>query len=316
MARLGCIVKALMVVGSLTGSANLLRGAAEAQTPAQPAPPAVPPTAAPPALPEPPAVAPVPEAAPPASAAPSGEPVFAGEVSAPVVQSPGPIPAPPPDRYAFPATRPVEACPPGRCGHDCQLRCRGHRTCLSDGSCDKGPEDLGQEHKGLLLRATTGWGFGRLSASQTSQHESSFVLGFGVDVGAAVVENLIVRGRVRGSAGYYRESDFGDEVLFTFGGVGAGVDYYFMPVNLYVGGTISVAGIARAQADEDKGHRSKAGVGLDLDVGKEWWVGKRWGLGLSLRASYVDVASANIVNNPSARLRAFHIGLQLSATFN
>jgi hypothetical protein len=167
-----------------------------------------------------------------------------------------------------------------------------------------------------LLRVTTGWGFGRLGASKGGLHEPSFTLGFGVDVGAAVIENLIVRGRLRGAAGYYRESDFGDHVLFTFGGVGAGVDYYFMPVNLYIGGTLSIAGIARAQADEDKGHRSKAGVGIDLDVGKEWWVGRRWGLGLALRASYVDVGSANILGDPAARLRAFHVGLQLSATFN
>jgi len=175
-------------------------------------------------------------------------------------------------------------------------------------------EDTGREHKGLLLRATTGWGFGRLGASKGDLHEPSFVLGFGVDVGAAVIENLIVRGRLRGAAGYYDDSDFGDQVLFTFGGIGAGVDYYIMPINVYVGGTLSVAGITREQ--EDSSHRSKAGIGIDLDVGKEWWIGRRWGLGIALRASYIDVASANILRDPSARLRSFHVGLHLSATFN
>jgi hypothetical protein len=251
-----------------------------------------------------------------APAAESGETasVDAGAVAAPVVQAPHAIPAPPPDRYAFPTERPLEVCPPGRCGDDCRHRCAGYRTCLSDGTCDTKESDLGQDHKGLLLRVTTGWGFGRLSASEGNLHEPSFVIGLGVDVGTAVIENLIVRGRVRGAAGYYSEGDFGNDVLFSFGGVGAGVDYYFMPVNIYVGGTISIAGIARA--DEDNSHRSKAGLGLDLDVGKEWWVGRRWGIGIALRASYIDVASANILHDPSARLRSFHAGLQLSATFN
>lgn len=148
-------------------------------------------------------------------------------------------------------------------------------------------------------------------------------IGMGIDIGSAVVENLVLRGRIRGAVSYYRRGSFGDNVLFSFGTVGAGVDYYFMPINIYIGGTVSVAGVTRT--DEDYVNRSKAGLGLDFDVGKEWWVGNRWGIGLALRATYIDVAPANILvasgiypdaEEGHPRLRSVHVGLQFSATFN
>lgn len=170
-----------------------------------------------------------------------------------------------------------------------------------------------------MLRATSGYGFGSLTASAADVREGSLVVGLGVDVGAAVIENLIVRGRLRGAVGYYQDNDFGEDVLLSFGTLGAGVDYYFMPINIYVGGTVSVAGITRS--DEDRANRSKAGLGLDLDVGKEWWISRRWAIGIALRATYIDAAPANIltaagISPADARLRSFHVGLQFSATFN
>jgi hypothetical protein len=183
--------------------------------------------------------------------------------------------------------------------------------------CEPLPDLGGQDHKGLLVRATTGYGFGALMAGDT--HEPNLVIGLGVDVGSAVIENLIVRGRMRGMVSYFSDNAFGENVLYSFGTFGAGVDYYIMPINIYVGGTLSVAGVSRTV--EDNIHRSKAGLGLDLDVGKEWWVGRRWGIGLALRATYIDVAPANILSasriTPSdARLRSANVGLQFSATFN
>jgi hypothetical protein len=170
-----------------------------------------------------------------------------------------------------------------------------------------------------MLRATSGYGFGTLSASGTGVREGSLVIGLGVDVGSAIVENVILRGRLRGAVSYYRDNDFGANVLFSFGTAGLGVDYYFTPINIYIGGTVSVAGISRA--DEDRSNRSRAGLGLDLDVGKEWWISRRWGIGIALRATYIDVAPGNILKAAEldpvdARLRSFHVGLQFSATFN
>jgi hypothetical protein len=57
-------------------------------------------------------------------------------------------------------------------------------------------------------------------------------------------------------------------------------------------------------------------LGLDLDVGKEWWVSGNWGLGLSLRFRYIDVAPANVGFGRDGRLDSFQIGLSFSATYN
>jgi hypothetical protein len=230
--------------------------------------------------------------------------------------------APAGQSYEYNATLPEWAesqCPQGRCGPDCGERCRRHEYCSEYGTCEEIPEVEGQEHRGLMLRVTTGYGFGTLSASGAGVREGSLVVGLGVDVGGTVAENLIVRGRLRGAVSYYRDNDFGSDVLFSFGTLGLGVDYYFMPINIYVGGTVSLAGITRA--DDDRVNRSKAGMGLDLDVGKEWWISRRWGIGIALRATYIDVAPANIlaasrIDATDARLRSFHVGLQFSATFN
>ena len=143
--------------------------------------------------------------------------------------------------------------------------------------------------------------------------ETSLVAGLAVDAGAAVIENLVVRARLRTGVTGFRESDFGDDVLFSYGAAGFGLDYYFMPVNVYVGATFSIAGVARTRDDEV--NYSRAGIGIDLDVGKEWWLGANWGVGIAARASYVDVAAEHTVRG-GGRLRSWHLGLQFSATYN
>lgn len=213
----------------------------------------------------------------------------------------------------------VQPCGRGFCGPHCRQRCRRNEYCTEYGRCEPVPQLDRQEHRGLLLRATTGYGFGALSAPDAEVREGSLAIGLGLDIGSAVIENLIVRGRARGMVSYFSDNAFGSSVLYSFGTLGAGVDYYIMPINIYVGGTVSVAGVTRT--DEDHVNRSKAGLGLDFDVGKEWWVGRRWGIGLALRVTYIDCAPANIlrisgIEPANGRLRSVHVGLQFSATFN
>jgi hypothetical protein len=166
------------------------------------------------------------------------------------------------------------------------------------------------------MRITGGWGFGTLTSSSHGDakvSEPNLALGMALDLGGAAVDNLIVRGRLRGALSHYGESDFGDDLWFSYGALGVGADYYIVPINVYAGGSVLLAGIARTH--HERANRSKAGLGLDLDVGKEWWIAPRWGLGIALRASYMDVGSADILQQ-RARLRSLHVGLQLSATYD
>jgi hypothetical protein len=239
----------------------------------------------------------------------SNEPVWIGNVQAPPVQAPPPPPSeppPPPVSYRYPAEGlpppPPAACPPGSCNRHCRHGCKFEPR--------KPPP--APQHLGLLLRVTTGWGVGMLYG-KNGRDETSLLAGLALDAGAAVIENVIVRARFRTGVTGFRESEFGDDVLFSYGAAGAGVDYYFMPVNVYLGGTISVAGVARST--DDRVNHSKAGLGLDIDLGKEWWLGTNWGVGIAARASYVDVGAEHTLRG-GGRLRSWHLGLQFSATYN
>jgi hypothetical protein len=187
-----------------------------------------------------------------------------------------------------------------------------------------------RQHDGLLIRATSGLFSTGLRADSGSKHVSDLkdqtvTVNLTFDAGAAVTDNLIVRGRLDGNVGGFKDSPFGGDVGLLFGAIGAGVDYYFMPINLYVGGTLSIAGATVAELndlkkpkDERDNHTrtSKAGVGIDLDVGKEWWVSGNWGLGAALRLRYLDMAPANVGLGRDGRLTSFQAGLQFSATYN
>lgn len=299
------------VVGSVCGFASLLVSTwVSAQTPSAAGAPA--PTPAPASAPaskpsaSQPMAAPAPDGM--SAGSHSNEPVWIGNVQAPPVQAPPPpppsAPPPPPVSYRYPsdAPPPPPACPPGVCSRHCRQGCNFKAR----------KPAAAPKHEGFLLRVTTGWGVGRLYG-KNGRDETSLLVGLAVDGGAAVIENLIVRARLRTGVTGFRESDFGDDVLFSYGAAGFGVDYYFMPMNVYLGGTVSVAGVARST--EDHVNHSRAGLGLDLDVGKEWWLGSHWGVGIAARASYVDVAAEHTVRGGGS-LRSWHLGLQFSATYN
>ncbi len=70
--------------------------------------------------------------------------------------------------------------------------------------------------------------------------------------------------------------------------IGGGVTYYFMPANLYLSGSLGFATLSL-----DVGHtqlgESDTGLAMDFTVGKEWWVGARWGLGVAGAFGYHSV---------------------------
>jgi len=61
---------------------------------------------------------------------------------------------------------------------------------------------------------------------------------------------------------------------------GIGLSYYIMPVNIYFAGSLMLARTKIKNQDQDLGE-SKLGPGIFLSIGKEWWIGKRWGLGIT-----------------------------------
>ena len=79
-----------------------------------------------------------------------------------------------------------------------------------------------------------------------------------------------------------------ENTSLSFPFFGIGLTYYFMPVNLYLTGAV---GFSYAQVEVDGVDRgsSDVGFGLNVDLGKEWWVSDNWGLGIAGRLWFSEV---------------------------
>jgi hypothetical protein len=76
------------------------------------------------------------------------------------------------------------------------------------------------------------------------------------------------------------EEDLGIGERVELGGLGLGVTYYIMPINLYLAGSV---GLGRAVFEDANGERrgSDFGFAANVMVGKEWWVAPEWGVGVA-----------------------------------
>jgi hypothetical protein len=166
-------------------------------------------------------------------------------------------------------------------------------------------------HDGFFLRLSAGPGYANTSAGSVDLSgltgDYNFAIGgvvsrdlalhgtfFGWDIGDPDVE---VNGNDVGSL---------DEHL-ALSAMGGGVTYYVMPANIYLSGSLALAWLSTADNVE-----SDIGFGLDATLGKEWWVGGSWGLGLAAAFGYHSVPDE--FSDTSWSGASF--GLRFSATLN
>ena len=137
-----------------------------------------------------------------------------------------------------------------------------------------------------------------------------------IAVGAVVAKNLAIHATVFG----WLVSDPDIEVDSLGSGTangdldltayGAGLTYYFMPVNIYVSGSL---GTGTLSFDSSFGE-SETDNGLvgELTVGKEWWLGGSWGMGVSGSFGFHSIPDGDVDENWSGNSFA----LRLSVTMN
>lgn len=165
------------------------------------------------------------------------------------------------------------------------------------------------EHDGFYLRFHAGFG-------HTAITEGDFRIAgpsgaFAFSIGGAVAEDLILFGHLTANrmqrptvsvAGYRLEVNGSVDAV----GIGVGLAYYVMPANVYLSGALLAT---RLEVSNDKGvslAESKTGGGLELAVGKEWWVSDNWGLGIAGRVMMASIEDARTVSP----------ALVFSATYN
>jgi hypothetical protein len=142
-------------------------------------------------------------------------------------------------------------------------------------------------HDGFYMRLSLGGG--GASASGNGEKYSGGSRAFGAAFGGALTQRLILYGEFfvhtipnptfEGS-GFSQTLD-GKDVEIV--GVGPGVAYYFMPLNLYLSGTLLLQQVQKSNPNgSDRAVAvTKTGVGCSLMVGKEWWMSENWGIGVA-----------------------------------
>lgn len=92
--------------------------------------------------------------------------------------------------------------------------------------------------------------------------------------------------------------------------VGAGLTYYFMPANLYLSASAGIGSMTIKLGSVSV--ESESGLVLDFTLGKEWWVGDSWGLGIAVGVSHHSIPEKDVDENWSGT----SFGIRFSATRN
>jgi hypothetical protein len=170
---------------------------------------------------------------------------------------------------------------------------------------------------GFFLRLSSGVGHAGSEISWDSH--SMKVSGIGGDaniaIGGIIAPDLAVHGTLNGWFLSDPEVELdnstgdlpGDFYLSAFGG---GVTYYLMPANVYLSASVGVGmltvDVGNVSVETDMGPV------VDVTIGKEWWVGDEWGLGVAGTVGYHSIADPDVDENWSG----ISVGLRFSATYN
>jgi hypothetical protein len=178
-------------------------------------------------------------------------------------------------------------------------------------------------HLGFFFRAELGFGFMSTSASMPVEGgiTRAFIEGptvtIGVSAGLSIVENLSLAAEawmtsayspIFGSAGQSVRVDDATVDLF---GMGLQVSYYLAPANLYLSVTPSLSTLSTSEANVSTA--TKEGFGLKIAVGKEWWIGRHWGMGVSGQFYFGSNLDAG---TPGVTWTTLGGAVALSATYN
>ncbi len=175
-----------------------------------------------------------------------------------------------------------------------------------------------QDHEeGFFLRLSAGGGGATTEASDGANTASFSGTAGDINfaIGGMVGSNLALHGTFFGWSITDPEIEFNGQTGtaqgdLTLGAFGAGVTYYFMPVNIYISGSLGLGRFDYNQGSFEG--RSSTGLVFDATVGKEWWVGDSWGLGVALGLGVHSIPDDDVDDNWSGG----SVTLRFSATMN
>jgi len=152
-------------------------------------------------------------------------------------------------------------------------------------------------HLGGFFRMTLGGGY--LSTTPSPSGAASFSSGaatLSVAAGGAVAEDWILAADTWVYAA--PASKLGKDWTFGVSALGLNITHYFMPANVFIAFVPAVTLVTVSDRNDETVRETQAGFGARFSLGKEWWVGDHWGIGLAVEgffASNHEQASAQPV---------------------
>ena len=106
-----------------------------------------------------------------------------------------------------------------------------------------------------------------------------------------------------------------DEISIGEGMFGVGFTYYVMPQNILLSASAGIGYFTLSDTKNNVNISTDKGFSFQLKAGKEWWVSRRWGLGIG-----VTYNRTSLTNRPgdgiTELLGSNNISLLFNATFN
>lgn len=185
-------------------------------------------------------------------------------------------------------------------------------------------QQRGRKHVGVQVRAVIGPSYlsGWQSLEEAGEDEvSGLASSFNFVLGEMVSESLALNFDLVYARASDAERGVVESTKFTVIHLGVGVTYWMMPANVYLSASLgasssSVDGATRRflELEFPDTDTTDVGFGLHLSAGKQFWLGPRWGLGLSL--SLLTATSPNPIGRIDTNRNLIGAGAGLSVTFH
>jgi len=174
-----------------------------------------------------------------------------------------------------------------------------------------------RRHFGFYIRPDLGFGYQTSSESGITISGGAALIGFAI--GGALSENSILAGHIFGSGVSNPNVSGGgisgtaNDTTLTMSGIGPQYTYSFMPSNVYLSTTLALTRMRSSTRNGD--FDSDYGIGTRIALGKEWWVGDHWGLGVVGHVSFSTNQDPDGSGGTNT-LTTWAFGAAFSATYN
>ena len=190
---------------------------------------------------------------------------------------------------------------------------------------DKTLDEGYHRHKGFFLSMSAGPNFAGITDVSSGNFDYKFTgTGgqFDLKIGGAIKENLILHATLTSNSlpgpiitSYGSTGKANNNLTIGEAMIGGGITYYIMPVNIFLSGSLGIGDFTLVDTKGDINGTTERGVSMQLKVGKEWWVSRKWGLGVALTYGKTTLTNGT-GSSLEEQLNSSNIGILFNATLN